>query len=281
MKFPNQILLALIVLLTAPAVTFAQSTTVKLKKIGKPPFDTYENVNVIIYCSKDDGSKATAAAKKVLEDSTKRPHPTESEFSAAKTRQFTFISALNNGVGAELLKEGNAAIFDKRTGRFVTEIQYEVNSNYAHQFYFTGSKTPFFNSHDLTQDPLEITDDAQYYPAIDESARHGAAVQSINGEPVYTVVERSPRYPGGIEQLMQYLKTRMRRPNECLGHVYVSFIVDTDGSILEPVVVKSLGPACDAEALRLIRESIKWIPGEQNGKIVKARFVFPVRFRTY
>jgi protein TonB len=60
--------------------------------------------------------------------------------------------------------------------------------------------------------------------------------------------------------------------------VYIGFVVCPDGSICDPQVLRGIGYDCDQEALRLIREMPRWLPGKQRGQPVAVRYSLPVRF---
>ena len=95
------------------------------------------------------------------------------------------------------------------------------------------------------------------------------------------VVEQMPMYPGGQKALMEYLAANVRYPEETCaqGRVVVSFVVERDGSITEPKVVRSIDPTLDKEALRVVNAMPKWIPGSQNGTRVRTRYTIPITFR--
>ena len=59
----------------------------------------------------------------------------------------------------------------------------------------------------------------------------------------------------------------------------ITFIIEKDGSIGEPEVVKSVNPYLDKEALRVISAMPKWKPGSQNGKPVRVKYTIPVNFK--
>jgi len=108
--------------------------------------------------------------------------------------------------------------------------------------------------------------------------------ESPGEEDVYMVVEESPEFPGGTNALMGYLRDNMVIPDSCRenniqGRVLVTFIVEKDGSITKPVVVKSVNPLLDAEALRLVSAMPKWKPGRQNGQAQRVKFTIPINFR--
>ena len=102
-----------------------------------------------------------------------------------------------------------------------------------------------------------------------------------NEEKVYEVVEQMPSFPGGQEALMTYINNNIKYPDEVCGQgrVIVSFVVEKDGSITNATIRRSVDPAFDREALRVISSMPKWIPGKNNGRKVRVRFNVPVQFK--
>ncbi|MCQ2066561.1 MAG: TonB family protein [Bacteroidaceae bacterium] len=103
-------------------------------------------------------------------------------------------------------------------------------------------------------------------------------------EAPFMVVEKMPEFPGGMSALMSYLQKNIKYPAVCRenniqGRVLIQFIVNKDGSIVEPEVVKSVNPYLDKEALRVIAAMPKWSPGEQRGKPVRVKYTVPVNFK--
>lgn len=101
---------------------------------------------------------------------------------------------------------------------------------------------------------------------------------------IFQVVEQMPEFPGGLEALMAYLSKNIKYPSSALdngiqGRTLIEFVVNKDGSIVDPRVVKSLDPACDKEAMRVIKAMPKWTPGKQRGKPVRVKYTVPVLFR--
>lgn len=114
--------------------------------------------------------------------------------------------------------------------------------------------------------------------AADAAEEEGAVVEQ--GE-VYKVVEDMPQFPGG--NAFRYLAQHIRYPEEAVkngieGIVYVQFVVDKDGKIVEPKVVQGVCPELDAEALRVVSGMPAWKSGMQRGKPVAVSFVLPVVF---
>jgi protein TonB len=101
---------------------------------------------------------------------------------------------------------------------------------------------------------------------------------------VFDVVEQMPSFPGGQGALMNYLNSNIKYPviaeeNGIQGRVVVQFVVGKDGSISNVHVVKSVDPSLDKEAVRVVKNMPKWIPGKQNGQSVTVRYTLPVTFR--
>ena len=106
----------------------------------------------------------------------------------------------------------------------------------------------------------------------------------VDEEKVYDVVEQMPSFPGGIEALKAYLAENVRYPKElegtCIqGRVIIAFIVEKDGRLSKAKVVKSVHPALDKEALRVVKKMPRWIPGQQGDRKVRVRYIIPVTFR--
>ncbi len=101
---------------------------------------------------------------------------------------------------------------------------------------------------------------------------------------VLQVAEKMPEYPGGMAELMKFISTTVQYPKEShengeQGRVIVQFVVEKDGTVTNPKVLKSVTPALDAEALRVIKLMPKWKPGMNKGKAVAVKFSVPISFR--
>lgn len=101
---------------------------------------------------------------------------------------------------------------------------------------------------------------------------------------VFMVVEQMPEFPGGIKELMTYLKDNIKYPKaaqdkKVQGRVIVQFVVEKDGTPTEFNVIRSVDPTLDAEALRVMKEMPKWKPGMQKGQAVRVKYTVPVSFK--
>lgn len=104
-----------------------------------------------------------------------------------------------------------------------------------------------------------------------------------SGKEVFTMVEVPPQFPGGEEARVDYMVHAIKYPEEARkkgvqGTVYISFVIEEDGSITNAEVLRGIGGGCDEEALRVIREMPKWTPGKQKGKPVRVQFNMPIKF---
>ena len=111
-----------------------------------------------------------------------------------------------------------------------------------------------------------------------------APIEEEEEEVVFQVVEKMPQFPGGQQALFEYLSKNIRYPviaqeNGLQGRVICQFVVNSDGSIVDIVVVRSVDPSLDKEAVRVIQSMPKWQPGEQRGKAVRVKYTLPVNFR--
>ena len=101
---------------------------------------------------------------------------------------------------------------------------------------------------------------------------------------VFEVVEQMPSFPGGDVALMQYLSKNIKYPPVAeemgiQGRVICTFVVERDGSVSDIRIKRSVDPSLDKEAMRVVSAMPKWIPGRQNGQMVRVKYTLPVTFR--
>ena len=115
--------------------------------------------------------------------------------------------------------------------------------------------------------------------AVPVSASTGKAKE----RDVYTAVETMAEFPGGMEELLQYLKTTITYPESAIkeqvqGRVIVKFVIEEDGIVADAEIIKGVSPGLDAEALRVVNNMPRWIPAKVKGKAVASNFTLPVNF---
>lgn len=101
--------------------------------------------------------------------------------------------------------------------------------------------------------------------------------------PPKNVVDVQAMPVGGMETWQSYLDNNLTYPQEAKvygieGTVYLSFVVDKEGNIQNPEILRGIEKNCDAEALRLVENSPKWTPGEKDGVPVESIMRMPIRF---
>jgi protein TonB len=101
---------------------------------------------------------------------------------------------------------------------------------------------------------------------------------------IYFTAEELPTFPGGDAAMLKFLSSRLNYPAAALdrhlsGKVYLTFVVDPDGHLHDPHVVRGLGAGLDEEALRLVRLMPWWNPGKVHGQPVWVSVTMPIVFR--
>lgn len=102
---------------------------------------------------------------------------------------------------------------------------------------------------------------------------------------IIDLIEQMPQFPGGESALLSFIKKNLTKPpiaqcdNGVPGKVICRFVVEKDGSISNITIIRSLDPACDKEAVRVLKLLPKFIPGKQNDKAVRVYYTLPVIFK--
>ncbi|GAB3992643.1 energy transducer TonB [Spirosoma daeguense] len=116
-------------------------------------------------------------------------------------------------------------------------------------------------------------------PTVQEKA---VEIESKPDAPFITA-EQQPEFPGGMDALRSFLGKNLKYPRSAVsagiaGRVYISFVVNTDGSLTDVRVLKGIGFGCDEEALRVIQKMPNWRPGKQSGRAVRVKYSLPIAF---
>lgn len=139
--------------------------------------------------------------------------------------------------------------------------------------------------------PVKETQQAKSQPqGVDDLKGKPASVSIPQDKKVdprnltYTVVEHMPKYPGGERALLEYLVNTVKYPAEeakkgIQGRVIVTFVINKEGKVTDPVITRGVDPALDAEALRVINAMPLWTPGMQRGEPVNVKYTVPINFR--
>ena len=119
-------------------------------------------------------------------------------------------------------------------------------------------------------------------PALPELS----TLESTDEEEIYEFVEEMPKFPGGINALVNYLQTNIRYPNslknnDVEGSVTCKFVITKTGEVDNVSIIKSFDDECDNEVLRIVKAMPKWEPGKQDKKPVNCYITLPVKFMPY
>ncbi|MDR0940573.1 MAG: energy transducer TonB [Mediterranea sp.] len=128
-------------------------------------------------------------------------------------------------------------------------------------------------------------------PCETDSVSPAAKMKKEQEDPATLInPERTPQFPGGYDALKRYVEAHAKYPatwdySICVqGRVIIQFVVEADGSVTHPKVMRSLHPELDKVALQMVESMPKWIPGGMwvNGKIkpLPMKYTIPVTFRT-
>lgn len=116
-------------------------------------------------------------------------------------------------------------------------------------------------------------------------------------EEIFKVVEDMPRFPGcedesnkderkqcATQKMLEFIYKNIKYPaiareNGVEGTVVITFVVEKSGEITDARIVRDIGAQCGQEALRVVNDMPKWIPGKQRGRAVRVQFNLPVKFK--
>lgn len=126
------------------------------------------------------------------------------------------------------------------------------------------------------------TNDNAYIPPKVEVAKV-TETESEDEVKIFTVVEQQASFPGGFGELNKYLASHIQYPQQARqvgtqGKVWLTFVVERDGSITDIKIMRDIGSGCGEEAIRVVKTMPKWQPAKQRGKSVRQQFNLPVNF---
>ena len=200
-----------------------------------------------------------------------------------KTAEVSFISADN----------GKVSDF---SANLVTEAEEKVNFNAQE----TLAEPLATNFQEAQAEPAEEVPSQPSEPDVSKEAPETASVANNSSESqtfdqtnslsdkeekeVYVAVEKQAEFPGGIAALMNWLSMNIRYPEKAYkeniqGRVIVKFIIEKDGKVSDPTIVRGIDPELDKESIRVVKEMPAWQPAENNGKPVASYFNLPISFK--
>lgn len=142
----------------------------------------------------------------------------------------------------------------------------------------------------IVEDDVEIEDDFVVDVDVDQKTVIEAYIppavvqeEAVHEQEIFIVVEDPPSFPGGDEARIRFLSENIRYPQMAResgiqGTVFVTFVVERDGSVTDVRILRGIGGGCDEEAIRVIKAMPKWNAGKQRGRPVRVQFNMPIRF---
>jgi len=100
---------------------------------------------------------------------------------------------------------------------------------------------------------------------------------------VFAAIEQEPTFPGGVHAFSKFIGSNLKYPDVArviglTGKVFVTFVIERDGSVSNVTPIKCMGAGCESEAVRVISMSPNWSPGFQKGKAVRVQYTIPISF---
>lgn len=107
---------------------------------------------------------------------------------------------------------------------------------------------------------------------------------TIEGKPIFMIIDDPASFPGGIKALYEYLIENIKYPTQASdleigGKVFVQFVISTNGSVSRVKIVRGVNLPLDAEAFRVVQSMPNWTPGRIEGKPVNCYFNLPIVFK--
>ncbi|HEX7367466.1 MAG TPA: TonB family protein [Pelobium sp.] len=189
-------------------------------------------------------------------------------FEIEKNKSVEVVLALNDSTGTQFLdKDG--------TGTFKTV---DENGNALQGTYTKGLKDKTWKTVDQKKSETYLDE----YKAGEYVK--GKTIDAQGNETEYDGLESLPTFKGGSQAFGSFLAANLRYPsdardNNVQGRVFLQFVIEKDGSLVEAKVLRGIGHGCDEEALRVINKSPNWNPGMQRGKAVRVSYTVPIFFQ--
>jgi protein TonB len=124
---------------------------------------------------------------------------------------------------------------------------------------------------------------ASYTVQADQLRQLEEMEEMVADSQIFMVVETMPEFPGGDDSLHNYVMKNLEYPASAVqssvqGRVFVTFVIEEDGSVTNVRILRGIGGGCDEEAVRVVSMMPKWIPGKQRGQPVRVQFNLPIKF---
>ena len=115
-------------------------------------------------------------------------------------------------------------------------------------------------------------------------AIHAQEPSTMDEEAIFETkdIDVPPDFPSGLDSFYVFFDKHFKKPEvpELIGKLFISFVIEKDGSLTEVATLKDIGFGTGAEAERVLQLSPKWIPGKKAGKAVRVKYILPIGIHT-
>lgn len=184
------------------------------------------------------------------------------------------INNLTNNFNISLLKTRIKMMTKSRSASWTSlKAGFALPALIAVMFLFTAGSLNTLSSQDAQQKKVAPADNSTVF-----------AAKAAENDSVFAVVKTMPEFPGGFDAMAKYLVENIKYPEESRkngiqGTVFVSYVVEKDGSVTNVKIIRGIGLECDKEAQRVVKAMPKWIPGKNDkGEVVRVQFNLPIKF---
>lgn len=133
------------------------------------------------------------------------------------------------------------------------------------------------------KEELTIALDQETVAEFIPEAAHVEVQHEEETDQIFLVVESEAEFKGGRTALVKFVSDNLKYPNQARrmgieGKVFLSAVIEKDGSVTNVQVLKGIGAGCDEEAVRVVSKLPNWIPAKQRGRPVRSRITVPISF---
>ena len=134
------------------------------------------------------------------------------------------------------------------------------------------------------QQPLQSEIEKVFPKPSEVQTKDSSTTASETSETPLEVAEIMPEFPGGTEALLSFIKDKLEYPQKAIdeqteGRVIIRFVVNSNGEISDPTMLKGINKNLDQAAIDVINKLPRWKPGQQDGQPVSVRFTLPIVFK--
>ena len=134
------------------------------------------------------------------------------------------------------------------------------------------------------QQPLQSEIEKVFPKPSEVQTKDSSTTASETSETPLEVAEIMPEFPGGTEALLSFIKDNLEYPQKAIdeqteGRVIIRFVINSNGEISEPTILKGINKNLDQAAIDVINKLPRWKPGQQDGQPVSVRFTLPIVFK--